>query len=72
MSIEQLLYFDKLRMSMDTQIEKHKKNIFLAEQTIISEQENIRHVQYDADLMVTILDQTDAKWREKISNYYSS
>lgn len=54
------------------QIEKHEKKIFEAKQIIMSEEENIRHLEYDINLMVTILDQTDAKWADKINNYYKS
>lgn len=72
LNIEQLLYFDKLRSGMNVQIEKHEKKIFEAKQIIMSEEENIRHLEYDINLMVTILDQTDAKWADKINNYYKS
>ena len=71
-SIEQLLYFDKLRSGMNVQIEKHEKKIAEAHKTIADEEENIRHLEYDQNLMVTILDQTDPKWAEKINNYYKS
>lgn len=70
LNIEQLLYFDKLRSGMNADISKCNRKIFEAQQIIVAEEENIRHLKYDIDLMVTILTQTDAKWAEKISKYY--
>lgn len=70
LNIEQLLYFDKLRSGMNAQIDKHEKKIAEARQTIAMEEENIRHLGYDINLMVTILDQTDQKWADKINAYY--
>lgn len=72
LNIEQLLYFDKLRSGMNAQIEKHEKKILETQQIIAAEEENIRHLGYDINLMVTILDQTDAKWTDKINAYYKS
>ncbi len=72
MSVEQLLYFDKLRSGMNAQIEKHERKIFEARQAILAEEESIRHLEYDIGLMVTVLDQTDSKWPDKINNYYKN
>lgn len=67
MTIEQLLYFDGLRSDYNTKINKHKNEIFQAQQKILSEEENIRHTQYKLDLMVTILNQIEPKWADRLS-----
>ena len=71
MTIEQLLYFDNLRNEYSTNINVLNNQIFSAQQVITSTEKNIKETKEKMDLMVSILNQQEPDWADRLSAYYA-